>query len=405
MNDLILQLNDLYSDKELFNKLLILPEYNHNVKSKKERLLSLLDVYKIFIPTKSTVEVYNQLYLSLLSSLEKKETLDEVKLINDNFRSMKGYKRYGVIGGLESFKITGTAGLGKTSTVQRCIDLISEDKIIITKNGREIIPILFVECVADGSFKGLLFSILQAIDNKLGTNHFTMNKKPTITIDILLNVVSNLLIKHVAVLIIDEMERVANDSRKGETLINYLTQLVNQSNISICFVGNESSNKFFESKEYLGRRTIGYSIKKFDYDEEYYKFLNVLFNYQYIDNKIELNGEVARELFRFSNGIPSMIIGLFVEVQKKMILSDIKKFSIDLFEEVYKRCFSNMMNFIDDKKVMINQNVENESTSHFNSCPIKMPNLFQKMRCGSNMEPNDLIKELSKYIKVEFVEL
>jgi hypothetical protein len=27
------------------------------------------------------------------------------------------------------------------------------------------------------------------------------------------------------------------------------------------------------------------------------------------------------------------------------------------------------------------------------------------MRCGSNMEPNDLIKELSKYIKVEFVEL
>ena len=53
----------------------------------------------------------------------------------------------------------------------------------------------------------------------------------------------------------------------------------------------------------------------------------------------------------------------------------------------------------------INQNVENESTSHFNSCPIKMPNLFQKMRCGSNMEPNDLIKELSKYIKVEFVEL
>ena len=68
MNDLILQINDLYSDKELFNKLLILPEYNHNVKSKKERLLSLLDVYKIFIPTKSTVEVYNQLYLSLLSS-------------------------------------------------------------------------------------------------------------------------------------------------------------------------------------------------------------------------------------------------------------------------------------------------------------------------------------------------
>ena len=32
-----------------------------------------------------------------------------------------------------------------------------------------------------------------------------------------------------------------------------------------------------------------------------------------------------------------------------------------------------------------------------------MPNLFQKMRYGSNMEPDSQIKELMKYIKVEFV--
>lgn len=403
MNDLILQINDLYCEKELINKLLVLPHYNDKAKNVKDKLISLLDVYKIFIPTKTTVEIYNQLYLSLISSLEKKESIEEVQLINDNFRGIRGSKRYGVIGGLESFKITGTAGLGKTSNVQRCIDLISDNKIIVTKNDRKIIPILFVECVADGSFKGLLYSILQAVDIKLGTSYFTINKKPTMTIDILLNVVSNILINHVAVLVIDEMERVANDSKKGETLINYLTQLVNQSNISICFVGNESSNKFFEMKEYLGRRTIGYSIKKFSYDEDYYNFLSILFQYQYVEEHIKLNGEVAREIFRFTNGIPSMIIGLFVETQKKMILNKINKFTVDLFEDVYKSCFVNMMTYIEDKPIELFETIKNESISNLNLCPIKMPNLFQKMRYGSNMEPDSQIKELMKYIKVEFV--
>lgn len=403
MNDLILQINDLYCEKELINKLLVLPHYNDKAKNVKDKLISLLDVYKIFIPTKTTVEIYNQLYLSLISSLEKKESIEEVQLINDNFRGIRGFKRYGVIGGLESFKITGTAGLGKTSNVQRCIDLISDNKIIVTKNDRKIIPILFVECVADGSFKGLLYSILQTVDIKLGTSYFTINKKPTMTIDILLNVVSNILINHVAVLVIDEMERVANDSKKGETLINYLTQLVNQSNISICFVGNESSNKFFEMKEYLGRRTIGYSIEKFSYDEDYYNFLSILFQYQYVEEHIKLNGEVAREIFRFTNGIPSMIIGLFVETQKKMILNKINKFTVDLFEDVYKSCFVNMMAYIEDKPIELSETIKNESISNLNLCPIKMPNLFQKMRYGSNMEPDSQIKELMKYIKVEFV--
>ena len=107
------------------------------------------------------------------------------------------------------------------------------------------------------------------------------NKHVTATTDALLAAVSNVLINHVAILIIDEIERVANDSRKGITLINYLTQLVNQSNIAICFVGNESSNKYFESKEYLSRRTIGISIGKMDYDEYYFNFVRILFNYYY----------------------------------------------------------------------------------------------------------------------------
>jgi hypothetical protein len=79
--------------------------------------------------------------MSLLNSLDKKSTMEEIKALNENYLASKGLKRYGIIGGLESFKITGTAGLGKTSSVQRCIDIITGNKILINKNPyREVIP-------------------------------------------------------------------------------------------------------------------------------------------------------------------------------------------------------------------------------------------------------------------------
>ena len=251
MDNIKEQLNKFIFGEKLINALTVLPPYQEGLVDVPDRLTALLDVYKLYIPNRKALDVYNRLYMAILNSLEKKDTLLEVGLQNDNFRAIKGLKRYGVIGGLESFRITGTAGLGKTSTVQRCSDIIA-NKILVSNNPyREIIPILFIECVADGSFKSLLYSILQEGDRLLVTSYFVANKRVTATTDALLAAVSNVLINHVAILVIDEIERVANDSRKGITLINYLTQLVNQSNIAICFVGNGSSNKYFESKEYL----------------------------------------------------------------------------------------------------------------------------------------------------------
>ena len=264
------QLNKLLTGDELIKELMVLPPHKNDIFDKSDRLIALLDIYQIFIPNQSTIEIYNRLYIAVLSSLDKKENIEEVKNLNRNYRIIQGQRRYGVIGGLESFKITGSAGLGKTTNVQRCSEIISSKVIKRERPLREIIPILFVECVADGSFKSLLYSILQTVDSILGTTYFISNKHQTTTIDVLLSAVSSVLVNHVGLLVIDEIERVANDSKKGETLINYLTQLVNQSNISICFVGNESANRYFESKEYMARRTLGLSMCKMTYDKYYY---------------------------------------------------------------------------------------------------------------------------------------
>jgi hypothetical protein len=114
MDNLVRQLNQYYSGDELLEKLTVLPEYNDKATTIPERLVALLDVYKVFIANDTTVDIYNRLYLALLNSLDKKNTLLETELANDNFRAIKGLKRYGIIGGIEFGTIslfTGVAAL------------------------------------------------------------------------------------------------------------------------------------------------------------------------------------------------------------------------------------------------------------------------------------------------------
>ncbi len=405
MDNLKEQLNKYLSGDELINALTVLPPYREGLTDIPDRLTALLDIYKIYIPSKSATDIYNRLYLALLNSLEKKNTLLEVELQNDNFRVVKGLKRYGVIGGLESFRITGTAGLGKTSSVQRCAEIITDKKLISNNPYKEIIPVLFIECVADGSFKSLLYSILQEVDRLLNTSYFVSNRHVTATVDALLAAVSNVLINHVAVLVIDEIERVANDSRKGITLINYLTQLVNQSNIAICFVGNESANRYFETKEYMSRRTIGISIRKMDYDDYYYNFVRILFNYQYTLKKVEFNAEYARLLYKLSNGIPSMLVSLFAETQRSAILSGKEELTPAEFETTFKDNFSTMAPYIELDKIKIPVKKEVTEIIESKSVPIDEQYLLYRIREQSGKDLIRFIGLLKDYIDVEYIKL
>ena len=405
MDNLKEQLNTYLCGEELIKALTVLPPYREGLTEIPDRLKALLDIYKVFVPNRSTIEVYNRLYLAILNSLEKKDTLLEVGLQNDNFRAIKGLKRYGVIGGLESFRISGTAGLGKTSTVQRCSDIIS-DNILVSRNPyREIIPVLFVECVADGSFKSLLYAILQEVDRLLGTTYFKANRRDTATVDALLAAVSNVLINHVAVLVIDEIERVANDSRKGETLINYLTQLVNQSNVAVCFVGNESSNGYFERKEYMSRRAIGISIPKMEYDDYFYSFVRILFNYQYAMKKVEFNAEYARLLYKLSNGIPSMLVSLFVETQRNVIISGQEELTPSAFEATFRENFKTMKPYIKIEKVKLPAKKEAVEVRTNDKCPVDEQNLLKSILERTGKDISKFISLLKDIVCVEFVKI
>lgn len=132
--DISKKLPNLLSGDELMKALRNIPEYDSSIREQEaaERLVRLSDIYKVYLPSAMSVEVYNKLYLATAMSLQKKGTKLAVRQRNSNFRAMQGSGYQGIIGGADSFTVIGTSGIGKSSAIERAARLISGGGIIET---------------------------------------------------------------------------------------------------------------------------------------------------------------------------------------------------------------------------------------------------------------------------------
>ena len=135
MNNILKQIPEMLDGNELKSALEVLPEYSLDVCSMDSvtRLVALSDLYKIYVPSFMSVEIYSKLYLALIRSMNKKQTKLATIQQNENFKAVSGYEYRGIMGGSDSFTIIGASGIGKSSAISRAITLITENKIIETK--------------------------------------------------------------------------------------------------------------------------------------------------------------------------------------------------------------------------------------------------------------------------------
>ena len=76
IENFIRELPEMKSGEELVKALSIFPEYEDSVRyeSQTVRLMRLSDLYRIYVPSNMSTEIYAKLYLALLRSLQKKGT-------------------------------------------------------------------------------------------------------------------------------------------------------------------------------------------------------------------------------------------------------------------------------------------------------------------------------------------
>lgn len=340
MIDFTTKLPEMKSGNELISALSIIPEYDETICKQNQavRLMALSDLYQIYIPSQMSLEIYSKLYLALLRSMQKKGTQMAIKQRYENYKAIQQQSYSGILGGSDSFTIIGTSGIGKSSAISRAISLITENRIIETdKPYTKIIPCLIVQCPFDSSVKGLLLEILRKVDEELGTDHYIHAvKSRASTTDMLIGAVSSIALNNIGMLVVDEIQNVVN-SKNGKSLIGALTQLINNSGISICMVGTPESTVFFEQAMQLARRSVGLQYTTMKYDEYFQSFCKVIFKYQFLKNHTEITAAITEWLYEHSAGVISVVVSLIHDAQEIAILTGKEVLNLDTLNEAYQQ--------------------------------------------------------------------
>lgn len=349
MNDILKLIPEMKAGDALISALSVLPAYDENIRFQNDavRLIALSDLYKIYIPSPMTTEIYSKLYLALLRSLQKKMTKTAVIQQNQNHRAIQQQEYTGIMGGSDSFTIIGNSGIGKSSAISRSLSLLQADGIIETeKPYAKIIPCVVVQCPFDSSVKGLLLEILRKVDEVIGSDHYKNALKIRVTTDMLIGSVSQVAINHIGLLVVDEIQNVVN-SKHGKSLVGMLTQLINNSGISICMVGTPESSTFFEQAMQLARRSLGLQYQSLECDRYFYDFCCTLFSYQYTKHKAEITDAIINWLYEHSGGIVSVVVALIHDAQEIAILNGKEVLDIDTLNEAYKKRLSMLHSYIE----------------------------------------------------------
>lgn len=341
-------LNPMLSGKDLYDALLFLPEYDESIRSNDEstRLVALSELYNIYLPSSMSEEIYSKLYLSLLRSLNKKGTKNSIRQLNENFKCINQLPYKGVVGGSDSFTIIGSSGIGKSSAVSRAVSLIT-DKPFVEVEGTKICPFVVVQCPFDSSVKGLSLEILRKIDSVLETKYYTNSIRSHATTDVLIGMISQAALSHIGLLIIDEIQNVAA-SKNGKTFINSLTQLINNSGISICMVGTPECTVFFRKELQLARRSMGLYYSPLQFDVYFADFCRTAFSYQYTREKAEFNAGILEWLYEHSGGLVSLVISLIHDAQEIAILNGTESLDLNTLSEAYNKRTAMLHSFIND---------------------------------------------------------
>lgn len=310
--------------------------YGLNKLSAQERRAKTMELNQWFQEMDYMYVIYDMIYRAMTATYQSKTIVDSIRQLNALYKDFRTGRESVLPFSTQAFSgaILGVPGIGKTSTVRRCLNLIPQvivhekyqDKEFYTKQ----INYLMVECPSDCSVKTLVFNILAAIDNAIGSDYFTqVTKQGSIAVSALTTKLKIICLNHrVGVIVIDEIQnavQTAMKTKRTKPLIKFLVELTNETATSLLFCGTLEAEELFSQQEHLKRRTRGLRLLPLKYDITYRRFITELWKYQVTLNESPLTEKLMKQIYDLSAGIPAYIVRVVQEAQIQAILSGAEK--------------------------------------------------------------------------------
>lgn len=319
---------DMLAPKGFFQRISSLPPLPHDLGkfASEKRLQFLPNLASVFVPMDYMYSLYDLLYRAMITTYSTRTTLDSITQIN-GLRADRGIQSYATQA--DSGSILGVPGIGKTSTIRRCLGTLPQVLEHTEYKGHpcycQQVLYLFVECPSDCAVKTLAYNVLAALDRAVGSNYLDniTSLRSSSASAVATQVKILCITHHVGLILVDEIQNAvvtAQHNRQTKPLIRFLVELTNDTSTSVYFVGTPLAEELFNSQEHLKRRTRGIRLLPLKPDGAYRSFLEKLWVYQFTVETAPLTEKIANKLYDWSGGIPAYILKIFQESQAQALL-------------------------------------------------------------------------------------
>lgn len=256
--------------------------------------------------------------------------------------------------------VVGCSGTGKSYAVREILKLyphvIRHRWPGIDQSGRrhetfDQIVYLIVECPPDGSVKTMCKNILEAIDRVTGLDYITLYRVRTCTeADLRRAVTQTLALHRVGLLVIDEMQNIVLSRKNHEELFNFLVTMANTVEVPLLNVATPKIASFLKENFRVARRfgtngTYNWTRMLFN-EEEWPSFFGKLKSIYVLKFQFDEN-EVAQSLYEHSQGVPAILVNLFVLAQMQAMVTKEETLNAKIIERTFNTFFTHVFPMVD----------------------------------------------------------
>jgi hypothetical protein len=376
------------------------------------RLHMIKRIYKIFQPLPVHVRIWNMIDSIIRQGYIARNpfSMEYKQIINEN--GSKINRRIFNLNSNTSFittascgLIAGYSGMGKTTTVNRCLSYIPQVICHSEYNNAHFnqMQLTWLRLEAPTSLKALALQFFMKIDSILGTDNLKRYISKNLSTDALLalmGTVSNNI--GLGLIIIDEFQ---NLNRNGVSqIMNFLVSLINSCGVSLLFIGTPACYDIFSNELRIARRITGNGEvvwNNMNNDQEFRLLLKAIWRYQWVRKPVELTKEMINLFYDCTQGILDLVVKLFCNSMKRAIETGkeqiTKEIVINVCEEEFK--FTQpMVQAIKSGNVYKMQQYEDIRKIENVSINGVVDNAKKNVKVNKGVEPNDNIIKAEKTI-------
>ena len=272
---------------------------------------------------------------------------------------------------INGLAILGISGVGKTTAIDRVLSLYPQ-VIQHRKYYDQIVTVdqlvwLKIVCPHNGSTKALLTGFFEEADGVLGTSYTKGYVKRRDTEEELIESMSRFALVHgLGILVVDELQHLSVAKSGGaEETMNFFINFIDKIGVPVVLVGLPDASEYITKEFQTIRRISGDNSGVWDrmaQDDEWDYFLRGLWKYQYTKYYVELTEKMSNVLYDQTQGIPDLVIKLFILSQFRAIESNQEKLTISIIKSAAKDGFASarpILNALRDNDISALKNWNN----------------------------------------------